>query len=44
MPLSLIEKDEVIANTITKCNLSYVRKTKVAWNATLWEQESNKSI
>ncbi len=41
---SLIEKDEVLINTIFQCKLSYVKRAKVVWNVTLWEQESNKSI
>ncbi len=40
---SRIGKSEKLGNTILQCKLSYARKTKMAWNATLWEQESNKS-
>jgi hypothetical protein len=41
---SQIEKSDELGNTILQCKLSYARKAKLAWNATLWEQESNKSI
>jgi len=32
---SQIEKSEELGDTILQCKLSYVRKAKLAWNATL---------
>ncbi len=41
---SRIEKSEELGYTIFQCKLSYAKKAKLTWNATLWEWESNKSI
>jgi hypothetical protein len=37
-----IEKSEELGDTF-QCKLFYVKKTKLAWNATLWKREFSKS-
>ncbi len=37
------EKDEDLNDSIIYCKFIYAKKTKVAWDITLWEQESIKS-